>query len=783
MLERLSRLGRSIAYQTLVIAWRVEQQVRSVLLPLKGGSFVFLVFLPILGAGIGEWLYQGLRYSIGDAAALQARVLGDPLVSLGTALASVLAIAFSLSMFLQQSVSDLYSPQYFVGYSFDRKQRIAFALVVSVVMGQLGYGLYLRALGEAPVPLLRLVLIGTFSSTALLFSLLLWQYLHVARKTTPVEAIRFLHAEAVKHLAVFHRGAVRAARLTNLQGGGSQDETLARVYAALLPGSTATLLRPFHALSEITMRLSSRGDQVAARQGLSALTAVLSDYLSYRRTTSIAVKSSTHFFAIESDSQSLLSPILERLNEMGDRFLRSGQVDNARGLVDSYAVLVATAVKLEFINHPSENPIAYQLAYHLKEFVDGAVRQSDNEVPFRAIETFVRIGEYATSRSNATLLYTAAQNLASIGVRGATSQAWFIAEQSCAAQSRLLLSLFQWRGDARSCFDEVLEQLLKVHQAAVVSQAVRPNDSFASTTTLRKPFDDLQQVVVWVRVEYGGRDAVGQRELSRAFQSFVEPFYTRLRSACDTLDLESIYADTLAELIVETVKTLVALEPQDARPGTTDYVTWFIWLPSWFGDRSRATKSPRGLENAVDAACKIALMLIVQDGPFDRVVAAIDTQFGIVKRALERNTGGYGYYEPRLMLRICYCGVVAMKYRQAHVVERVCACITAFEAARSAKLKEAKGAPSLLQEFLRWRDEVEEHQRPMIRDDPDVIAASLVELRHVDEFLAEAWGYEMSGNRWRERALHRVGTRTDVLGRLVVVLKRRVHTLNESARP
>ena len=372
------------------------------------------------------------------------------------------------------------------------------------------------------------------------------------------------------------------------------------------------------------MRLSSRGDQIAAQHGLSAFTAVLREYLSYRRTSSLALSSPTHPLAIESDSQSLLNLSLEKLHELGDGFLRSGQIDNARSVVDSYDALAAEAVQIEFVNHPSDNPIAYQLAYSLKGYVDRAVRLDDNEVPFRAIETFVRIGEHAASRSNATLLYTVAQSLASISVHGATSDAWFIAERCYGGQIRLLHSLFQWRGDAQICFDEVLKQLLVLHQGPV-PRAVMAGTPHAGAIALRKPFDDLQKLVIWIRTEHGQRDASGQRDLSSAFASFVEPLYTHLRSICDTIDLESVYVDTVAELIVQTVRTLTALEREDDRHRTAEYVQWFICLPSWIGDRSQVMKSPRGLEKAIDAACKVALRFIAEDGPSDRVLAAMDT--------------------------------------------------------------------------------------------------------------------------------------------------------------
>ena len=739
---------------------------------------MLLTFLPSLGVAVGLLLYYSLLYSLDHTSLPTAVILGDLLVSIGTALAGVSAIAFSLSLFLQQSVSNLYSPQYFSGYSYDKWQKLSFTLAVTIVLGQLSYGFYLRALNDAPIPQLLLGLLATFSGTATVFSLLLWQYLYVARKTTPIEAIRFLRTAAITRFGAFHKQVLRTTWLANLQDGGNREQTLATVYASLLPSFTETLARPIYALSEVTARLSSRGDHVAARHGLDAFTAVLKEYLSYRRTSSLALSSPTYPLAIESDSQSFLNLAMEKLHELGDGFLRSGQVGNARSVVDSYDALAVAAVQIEFINRPNENPIAYHIAYCLKIYVDRAVRLDDNEVPFRAIETFVRIGGHAASRSDTTLLYTVAQSLASVTVRGATSRAWFISEKCYEGQIRLLQALFQWKGDARICFDEVLKQFFVLHRAPL-SQALTADSSHASAIALTKPFVDLQELVVWVSAQHRQRDASGQRDLSSAFVSFVEPLYTHLRSICETIDLGSVYVGTVAELVVETVRTLTMLEHHDDRHAAR-LVEWFICLPGWIGSRTQAMKSPLGLDNAMDAACKIAFFLIAQDARSDRVLKAMDTQFGIVRRALERNTGGYGYYEPRLMLRICYCGVVAIKHCRRDLALKACDHIATFEAAHHPKLTATRAAPSLLTEFLRWRDDVEERQRPNILNGAGDIAAGIVDVEDVDTFLAEAWGYEISGNRWAGHRLQRLGTRPEILGRLVAALRRRVEVLTDA---
>ena len=749
MFGRLKRNGRRLLVQTKLRIWSAGPHVHRMLSWSRNQSLGLVVLLPILGMLIGVWLNYGLRYSLSDGAPIEAGLLGDLLVSLGTALAGVSVIAFSLALFLQQSVSDLYSPQYFVAYSFDRKQKSVLTILVAVVLGQLAYGFYLRVLDDTAIPWPAFVIPVTLASTALVFSLLWWQYLHVAKKIKPAVVIRFLYREASKQFLAFHKQVTRAARLWDMNAGEDSEQTLARVYATILPQAEEILLRPIYALSEVTMRLANRGDGVAVQQGLEGLTAVLAEYLKARRTSSLSFSSATQPLAVESDSQSLLNKSFEKLNQMGDRFLGSGQIDHARALVDTYDNLAAAAIQIEFVGRPHENPIAYQSAFYLKDFVNAAMRKDDTEVPFRAIEVFARLGQSAAARSNVELVYTAAQELASIGVYGATSRVWFISEHCIEAECRIIGTLFQSRGDASGLFDEVLMRLFFIHQAAVVAQTVTSERTFDGTAVLLKPFQNLQEIVAWVRTQHDQGDDTQRLELSRAFESFLEPFYTTLRSACEKIDLGSVYTDAAAELIFETVRACVAIEGGTDDSRMARHIKAFTWLPMWFGDHSEKLKSPRGLEHAIDAACNIAMMLITEKEAEDRVVAALDTQFVIVKHALEKNSGGYGYYEPRLMLRICYCGTVALKYQRPEIVEKTLSMIKEFEEVQTARFNNDARQPSLLKEFIGWQKRFVGRQRPTIWENAYSVAASLVTSKEVDTFSAKAWGLEMSGNRGR----------------------------------
>ena len=743
MFDRLKKISLNLLFQTQRQIWNAELHVRAALSRSKTQSLPFVLFLLALGTLIGFWLHFGLRYSLGQNVQANAAILGDLLVSLGTALAGVSVIAFSLALFLQQGVSDLYSPQYFVAYSFDGKQKAVLMMVVSVVLGQLSYGLYLRALDKTNIPMPELAIPGTIASTALVFSLLWWQYHHVSKKITPSAVIRFLRREANRQFLMFHKRVARAARLSRLLLQDNDDQILATIYAKILPQAQETLLRPIYALSEVTMRMANRGDSVATQQGLQALTAILAEYLKARRASSLVLQSPINSLAAKSDSQELLDRTFEKLNEMGSHFLRADQIDNARFLVDSYATLARAAIQIKFTNQPRENPIAYQLAHYCKGFVNAATRRGDKEIPFRTIETFARLGEDSASRSDAALFYTVAEELASIAIYSANSQVWFISEHCIQAQTRLILAVFQSLGNSTTLFSEVLQRMFLIHQAAVNPQTSASSIAFDRTIVLRKPFDDLQEVVAWIRREVDRISGEQKQILSRKFKSFVEPFYSSLRSVYTKTDLGSVYTDTASELVVQTVKTCVVIEKEFQSMGMDGPIKMFTGLPTWIGHQSETFKSPPGLRHAIDAVCKVTVMLIQEKQATDRVTASLDTQYSIVKRVLQKNTDSHWYYELGLMLRICWCGTVALKYERPEVVEKTVAMVEKFDKAQESKSKDAVELPHLLNEFIGWRNDFLMRRVRTSLGDTAEFVAGLVTWYEANAFIVQAWGLDL----------------------------------------
>ena len=732
-------IGKPLLYQTKFRIWIVQQYIERLQSQPKTQAVVTATAFIGTATCIGAWLLYGIQYSFGGTSSIEAGILGDLLVSTGIALAGVSVIAFSIALFLQQSVSDLYSPQYFVDYSFDRHQRLILLTLVTVVLGQLGYGFYLNILDERSIPLPVVTIPATLVSIAIVFILLWYQYIHVARKITPSAVIDFLRDKASKQFLAFHKRVSSVTHLYESTGGAKSDQTLSFAYSRLLPNAQNRLLQPIYALSEVTMRLATRGDRVPARHGLQTLTDVIAEYLRSRKDSSILVYSQTGFGAFESDSQSMLYLTLEKLNEMGNQFLHSGQADLARGVVDSYAVLTDAAVQISFAGQPNENPIAYQLAFSLTDFVTSATNRDDGEVAFQAINVFARLGEYGSSRSDITILNTAASGLGSIGTYGIRSQVWFLADLCLEGEFRIIRTLIQARVNA---FGEVLRNVFVIHQAAVQVDPLDSVNILASVGSRQKPFDELQNMFRWIKNTDIKEDDNDRLEVSLVIGSFLKVLVQMLRSSYRRVDLGSTYIHSVANCIFLIVTTCLALEKRSDDIQMTDSIYQVTRLSAWIGHESEVRNAPGGLEYLIDAACKIAMILIREKQDDARVVVALDTQFGIVRRAVKRSSGSLERYVVQLMLRLCYCGTLATRYERQRIVRKIVSMVEKFDAECKTHSTKFEGRSLLLSEYTDWRLTVITCEKTpnCEEDDAAQMAASLVVPKDTARFIAEAWG-------------------------------------------
>jgi hypothetical protein len=185
---------------------------------------------------------------------------------------------------------------------------------------------------------------------------------------------------------------------------------------------------------------------------------------------------------------------------------------------------------------------------------------------------------------------------------------------------------------------------------------------------------------------------------------------------------------------------------------------WYIHQPGWFIHHATGTiEANAGYDSLTDSVAKIGIAAL-EGGELETAKSAVEI---LSKRAVEmlekESPPKYGYTEPRIMVKVCYIGILALKLGQSQLLDQVKAEIKIFEAAYKAKWfpdpqpeNKAPFSPSeeqLRTEVLRLREKVQKHSYRSeysvegILDLPEDWIVDRIDLKDFDSFTRDVWGF------------------------------------------
>ena len=125
-----------------------------------------------------------LVYHFGGTAFTQD-ILSNYLVAAGAMTGGTIAIVFTISIFLLQNASDLYSSQYFEVYIHDWREKFVYYSVILITIALLGCGLYVGSLSSISEQVSSNIVFYSLIAIGLVFALIDWQYKNVRQKLNP----------------------------------------------------------------------------------------------------------------------------------------------------------------------------------------------------------------------------------------------------------------------------------------------------------------------------------------------------------------------------------------------------------------------------------------------------------------------------------------------------------------------------------------------------------------------------------------------------------------------
>jgi hypothetical protein len=639
---------------------------------------------------------------------LQPRIIGDLLVGTATLVGGFLAAAFALSVTLQQTVAELYSPQNLAGYSYGTRQRLIYFALALSVLACLGFGLYCLSLDSFNNMFIRrtAVAIG-FGLLGLGLALVEAQLMHGSQRLRPSAATDFIREEAIRTVERLDREARRLSRAILLQQPGlSTAKAVALAYQSLNTTISQRVVHQLTRLHEMILRLSDGGESVAAGHALESWATVLVKYLEKRRDCSIVMPSSSHFLAVESDSQWIINRALEQLNDIGQRFLKNSQVPNGRAVARVYQQLGDAAARVSFVGDQGDNPILDQLGWYLGMYGRTASSANDLDVPFAVAEALTSLGVKSIEIRLAYAPAGTCKQLESLVSANARFDRLIVIQQ-CVRGFIQLLWLILVTNDAPTHFNQVFESLERTHETLKVlraaSQATGPMDQAWSAS--RSVFELLQNMLHSYQGTLGNLSEVEKASARSRFDKFADGLYSFLRRNAESATSQSPYTDLLPLLMLDVVSVYVPffLDPYGT---AVDEISHWVYLPTWVASKEKPFKESRPVLDAIHAAARMALLFLRVKAPEELVRAAIDAQGSLVGRMNEHHLPSYGYDEPRAMIPLVLVAAAALKQEDLLTLAAAANAIHAGELGYAEKFAAVKAPSSVILEALKTREKL-----------------------------------------------------------------------------
>lgn len=749
-------------YGYKIITWRFTTRCRKLSFIFSDYSDSFRrIILIVTPFAISFFIIQSVNIS-----SLANNLFATYLITVGAMTGGIISIVFTLSIFAQQNAADLYSSQYFEVYAHDWKEKFIYGLIVIITLIFFGLGVFFYTDSQVITEAVKICTVYfSLFLIGLIFALVDRQYENIRRKVNPINALTFLEKQAIKFLNSVHKDAKRIAKIIKAKNTETSEElALVSVYNNYLFPHLTNLDRQIENLFEISMKLSERQEIKTTNRGLSAVHNILTKYFELRKTSSMALASRIDFFVVESDSQSFLTKTFERFNNTGEKFIRSQKVENAIFIIDIYKSLAKNSKEIEFINRENENPIFDQTKGYFILYLEFAIREKNHEIVFQSAQALNHFALIAVEKNLQASLFGIQKNFQKLANFGVVEKKTFIVDECFRGwlliiQNVFMCNFFVAKFAVSEALKDIKDTTVYVHMAIKTGYL---EDNFTSRMTLSRAYDEMMvSIHLIINNFFELKDGKEKSYYKSNIIELFEELCSSLRRLSEEInDCDSTLIDSIGRLIFNINSLIInLLEKDEFNDGKDDLLKqlgWNIHLPYWFFHHAENFESSNALNTLTDSVVKTGLLLFKTKDNEKLIMDCVNSLYSITKQSLEKTKGGSGCDEPRIMKKIVYLGVLALKHNKQDILIEVGLKIYEFEELYKVKylsnLKLPKGVDpdnvigmpkkdQLYQEIFKWRDDFARHKynRHGLMDDAKDKMFELIDELDIDRFMFEVW--------------------------------------------
>jgi hypothetical protein len=492
--------------------------------------------------------------------------LTNYLVATGVMIGGTTAIVFSISLFLLQGVSDMYSSRHLEDYVNPWRGQLIFPTIIAITLAFFASGLYVASLTTTTmsISLASSIVAASLFLIGVAFALIDRQYEVVRRKVSPASMIDFLRTKAQRHLSRTQQDAARIAAILRAPiDAVTHEEALAVAYNRALGPYVADLGKQTEQLVDVALRLAERQEVEMARRALVAGGEIVAAYLQARRTSSLAFPSAVALLAIESDLHPFLSARFEQLNRAGLTFLRAGKSDLAAEVVEVYHAVANAAKDITPLGLERENPVLEWTMLSLNTYMRDSLSTRDIEVVFQGVSVLAEIGVNSSDAGLDTQVLAVQERLEEFGRISLGFETTVVFNSAISGLINILAATFHSRlvnrefAVARSL--QGIGATIATLTALVASGVLIKND-FATSEALTSGYTQLHAVldVVVGRYEKLTTDDE-KRTYRRDLVMLSQQLRRHFREMTKHVTADSLVAESVGRLLFHVNETILAL--------------------------------------------------------------------------------------------------------------------------------------------------------------------------------------------------------------------------------
>jgi len=768
---KLNKRYKLIRYKVLIFLFKSKRMLSVVLRYLiKSLPYIFwTIYILVILFFTFYFLPNNLPFNTNGGELVQI------FVGLGAALAGVISIIFTISTFLIQNAASSFSAGFYDVVIKDRSRNIIYGFVFFSSLLFFLFAFLSATSLVSSICFQNITSVVSILILSIVFPLLLHLLKKIEVKINPFSGLKSVRDITISDLDKLKNYADKVASLTTQNPEADKENE--GLFKAQIFNANKTIL------DQINNRLAYLFDfhdkSVSAKEKKLALAVIdviiqiISKYFEVRSGSSLIVPSGI-LLATESDSQSFLTPNLERLVSTGRNYITEGNDEGASRIVLALGSLCFVANKIEPARKGvgfNENPVLSQCLGYLGQYLDEAIKYSNTETLFQGAKWLGSIGVLVADKHDDLALSTVFSSLfkvASYGVLGMSAVHRIVYQETFKSYTSILNKLIQVRYfnarlHIKTIFDH-LTALLSVTFPTINNRTMQ--SSFDTVTGISSIFEGIQQTVFELidRIQNteDGRDRDSDKSL---LFEVVENLTNTTRAIAEKIkNADHLLVGTISKTVSNICEAFIELSEDPLWNSEKNQLilsaTHLLYQPySFVYHASKIEDTLNGFDEIVEAYARVGLKALEKNIP-ELAKISVDKIHNISVQMLEKESSTrFGFTEPRIMVRACYIGIYALKINNTELLDKLKVAIKDFETKYAtfwfSNLPEGytptrPGPDQLLQEVVELKDNYDDYSgeygrqmRRQFMNRSEDLLISKIDKDDIDKFTLEIWNTQI----------------------------------------